>query len=367
MLPTLTDDAFLTEVHHLKEDGTSAGVVYSEMQAYERLAETVLNRELLLRLYPGDSGYTYETGGLMRWIRQTNNCRVRAYHKAFYKWENMALIASGSIPTNELLSVFDAAATKIAAAAAAVDSAAAASAAAAAAGHWEEFKKPLAFGHAAWTDPVNTQPLLESWRSVVRFPADDERTSRVAVAWRGPPWSAFQEREALDILGYYLCDSNISILEKELVQSQDPVCASVEFGTEAFKSTCLFIEAADVLQQQQQEQQQEQQGEAQRQGFAVAERILSLIAKEAEKGLDLNRLHALLRRELLQFAYTLETAPHSTCASKALFLLPPFPSCPFAAPLVLGSCVSLNERERETKRERTERGAAAARMYMQHL
>jgi Zn-dependent M16 (insulinase) family peptidase len=33
--PTMTDDGFVTEVHHINGEGEDAGVVYSEMQGRE--------------------------------------------------------------------------------------------------------------------------------------------------------------------------------------------------------------------------------------------------------------------------------------------------------------------------------------------
>ncbi|OEH73621.1 peptidase M16 domain-containing protein [Cyclospora cayetanensis] len=310
LLPTLDDDAFFTEVHHFKPDGRSAGVVYSEMEACERTANSVANSALLSLLYPGDSGYTFETGGRMQWLRTTTNARVKAYHKAFYRWENMALMATGTVPVTRLLKTLEAATDKIfascvareetaapdcppanvasgaaantaaagnvatpsttstsatatsaastespspplksAASAAALDTMAKASDAAASGWRAEllaALAKPLTYGAAPWTSPVNVAPLHASCRTKVCFPADASDTGRVVVGWRGAPWKCFEERAALDVLGYYLTDTNAAILEREMVECRNALCSAVEFGSESFQSTCLYIEASDV-------------------------------------------------------------------------------------------------------------------------
>ena len=45
--PLLTDSAFLTEVHHVNEEGEDSGVVYSEMQGVECDGENQINVAML--------------------------------------------------------------------------------------------------------------------------------------------------------------------------------------------------------------------------------------------------------------------------------------------------------------------------------
>lgn len=75
---SLQDSAFITEVHHVNEEGEDAGVVYCEMQARENSGESRCHLALLRALYPGHCGCKSETGGLMANLRDScNNVKVR--------------------------------------------------------------------------------------------------------------------------------------------------------------------------------------------------------------------------------------------------------------------------------------------------
>ena len=67
----------MTEVHHITEEGKDAGVVYSEMQSVENTGSNKVYLEMLRNIYPFDSGYRFETGGILENIRtSTNNEKV---------------------------------------------------------------------------------------------------------------------------------------------------------------------------------------------------------------------------------------------------------------------------------------------------
>lgn len=73
----MQEAAFLTEVHHINGEGEDAGVVYSEMQARENTGESLCMLGLLRTVYPAPCGYGYETGGLMKNLREsTTNKKV---------------------------------------------------------------------------------------------------------------------------------------------------------------------------------------------------------------------------------------------------------------------------------------------------
>ncbi|CBZ54739.1 putative M16 family peptidase [Neospora caninum Liverpool] len=365
MLPTLQDNAFKTEVHHLTRSAGSAGVVYSEMEARERQASSVLYRKLVELVYPGDSGYRYETGGLMEQIRRTSNARVREYHANFYKWSNLSLIVTGLVEAASLLQTVRSSVQQIEEARDLPAPAALSScpgldeAIAKAVGRPEHADRPLAFsGPRPWTDDRNVvlpaSPSPSRFHRVY-FPADDAESGRVALAWRGPAWGDVAGREVVDILGSYLSEGNVAPLQRELVQCEEPVCATVDFSSENFRQTSFFLEATDVKlekakredagegEQTEQEPPERRHGEKsekesrenackkpKRDGDQteadeeetdeseeledVGRRIQEVIAREAEKPLDLARVRMLLRRELLQFYRALETNPHDTMA-----------------------------------------------------
>ncbi len=58
-------------------EGEDAGVVYCEMQARENTSESLSIFHLLQEAYPGVCGYSSETGGLMKNLREsTSNKKV---------------------------------------------------------------------------------------------------------------------------------------------------------------------------------------------------------------------------------------------------------------------------------------------------
>lgn len=65
-------------MHHITADGENAGVVYCEMQARENTGESQCMMSVSRAIYPAPSGYRYETGGLMKNLREsTTNKKVR--------------------------------------------------------------------------------------------------------------------------------------------------------------------------------------------------------------------------------------------------------------------------------------------------
>lgn len=64
-------------MHHITGEGQDAGVVYCEMQGRENSAESRLHLTVARNIYPGKCGYSSETGGLMKNLREsTNNTKV---------------------------------------------------------------------------------------------------------------------------------------------------------------------------------------------------------------------------------------------------------------------------------------------------
>lgn len=69
LYPTITNEGFHTEVHHVTGEGQDAGVVYCEMQGRENSAPSLASRAYLRAIYPPESGYRSETGGIMKNLR----------------------------------------------------------------------------------------------------------------------------------------------------------------------------------------------------------------------------------------------------------------------------------------------------------
>ena len=107
ILPNITDDACVTEVHHVDGQGNDAGVVYSEMQALQYSSSELMDLRARRLLYPENIGFRYETGGMMEALRVLTPDRIREFHKAMYQPQNLAIIITGAADHDDLLRILD--------------------------------------------------------------------------------------------------------------------------------------------------------------------------------------------------------------------------------------------------------------------
>lgn len=107
LLPTITDEACITEVHHIDGEGNDAGVVYSEMQALQYTSTELMDLRARRLLYPENVGFRYETGGMMEALRVLTSERIRAFHKAMYQPRNLCIVITGEADQKELLRILD--------------------------------------------------------------------------------------------------------------------------------------------------------------------------------------------------------------------------------------------------------------------
>jgi hypothetical protein len=107
LLPTITDEACLTEVHHVDGEGNDAGVVYSEMQALQYSSGELMDLRARRLLYPEHVGFRYETGGMTEALRSLSADRIREFHRDMYQPRNMAVIIIGETNHDHLLQILD--------------------------------------------------------------------------------------------------------------------------------------------------------------------------------------------------------------------------------------------------------------------
>lgn len=304
MRPTLSHGAFLTEVHNVSADGSSQGVVYSEMQSRENLATHILARLKYELLYPGDSGYRYETGGMLADIRLTSNEAVKLYHRQYYRMDNLHICLTGNVDINRILTII------------------------------QEYETDYLTSHAnynlplpgtehgppgrqaerPWSSASNVEPMVGSECRSAEFPADDCETGKVCLSWRGKDWNDFEESEVVGLLGSYLTEGNTSPLEQNLVEVKYPYCSSIHFEQDGFKSTAFELFFDDVPHLPKMIRKSAADGPVSQveQVGAEAERVLRNIVNK--DGMDMQRMQTLIRRELLQFQRDMETSPHDTVA-----------------------------------------------------
>ena len=276
LYPTLLDDAYTTEVHHITGKGEDAGVVYCEMQARENTMDSIVSRAMLHKMYPGKCGYKSETGGKLENLRtSTSNEKVREYHQEFYRPENLCLIVTGHVDVESIFSTLQPVEDRIVSK-----------------GARSPFERP-------WQSSV---PPLESKAEMrVEFPSDDTDSGTVTISWRGPNVLEQRTFTALQVLWEYLTDSPVAPLQRELVEIDDPFCSSVEMCELENAECCMTLSAENVP--------TPQLGEVYHEIYRVLEGIAS-----GREEFDLSRMESLLRREALDVLDKLEDSPHNTIA-----------------------------------------------------
>ncbi|KAI5736858.1 hypothetical protein M8J76_007821 [Diaphorina citri] len=281
LYPLLTDAGFTTEVHHITGEGKDGGVVYCEMQGRENTGESRVNLELVREMYPGHCGYKSETGGIMSNLRDsTTNEKIRAYHKAFYRPENLCLIITGQVEAEDIFRALKPLEEKIMAK-----------------GDRGDFTR-------SWQSPV--PPLTASLDKSVPYPCDNEDNGMVYIGWRGP--SAVTELYKLTacaVLLKYLTDTPVSPLPKEFVDIPDPYCSEVSYSIIENSSSVVFFTFENVPTDKLN---------------SIADKMLRLLSDLSQQKLliDMTRLLTVIRRHRAECLTHIENNPHFCIASMAI-------------------------------------------------
>ncbi|XP_073987977.1 uncharacterized protein C05D11.1-like [Rhodnius prolixus] len=277
LYPTLTDSGYITEVHHVNGEGRDGGVVYTEMQGTENHGEVRVTSELNKIMYPGHCGYKSRTGGVMKNLREsTNNEKVRAYHKQYYRPENLCVIVVGHVKPDQvlkaLLPVEETIISK---------------------GPRDEFVRP-------WQTPV--PPLLQSADIDVPYPSDEEDNGMVYVGWRGPSVvTEFYKFSACSILLKYLTDTSVSPLPKEFVDITDPFASKVSYSLVENSESLLLIQFENVPKEKLN---------------LVKPKLKTELQNllQSSEPFDMKRLATVINRHRLESLTSLENSPHESIA-----------------------------------------------------
>jgi len=280
--PTLTEAGFITEVHHITGEGKDGGVVYCEMQGVENTDSSLVSRAMLRAMYPGHCGYKSVTGGVMSNLREsTTNEKVRAYHKQFYRPENLGLIITGQVEAVEVFRAID------------------------------SLEKGLR------EEAEQREPFLKPWEGevpklslgvdlTVPYPSDEEDNGMVYVAWRGPSAvSSLYPMLATLLLMEYLTETAVSPLQAAFVEVESPLASRVSYSfIENRESTLYFIFEGVPLSKV---------GE-------VAPKLKSLLGEIAggQQAWDSERLGTVLHRRVLEQVSQVENSPHDAVAFMAI-------------------------------------------------
>ena len=205
LFPTLTESSFLTEVHHVDGEGEDAGVVYCEMQARENGDQDTVSRAVKRAAFPHEEGrgYRAETAGMLANLRTTTTHRkVKEFHRAFYRPENLSiLVVGGGVEPEDVFHRLEGVEAELAKRGKREDS----------------FVRP-------WQSHV--PPLTSGSDQEVVYPSDEEDNGLVSVAWRGHPVADLRGFYSLHCLLEYLTESSVSPLKAAFVECEDPLCST---------------------------------------------------------------------------------------------------------------------------------------------
>lgn len=262
IVPTMTDAACLTEVHHIDGEGNDAGVVYSEMQGVQYTSTELMDIKARHLLYPENVGFRYETGGMMDALRVLTPKRIRDFHKEMYQPRNMCIIIVGEVDHDNLLHILDEFEESVKDDIPAFDA---------------PFRRP-------WIDSAQPPALKETVVETVEFPEEDESIGDIIIGFFGPDCSDTLQSTALNIVLTYLCGSSVSVLENVLVE-KEALASSVGYWWDSRPDSVIWFQPTGVA--------------TDKLAF-VEQRLITLIKEVLDKPLDLKYLMDCIQRERLQ-------------------------------------------------------------------
>ena len=270
ILPTITDDACLTEVHHINGKGNDAGVVYSEMQALESNSGELMDLRARRHLYPENVGFRYETGGMVEALRVLTADRIREFHKVMYQPRNLAVIIVGEVDQDNLINILDEFEESIENDIPPVT---------------EPFKRP-------WIDSAQPPAISETIIDTVEFPEDDESIGEVLVGYFGPSCNDVIATTGLTVLLAYLCGSSASVLENVIVE-KEALASSISYMWESRPNSVIWLQPTGVATEKLE---------------FVEQRLISLLKEVASSPLDMPYLRECVSRERRQVKFMAESS-----------------------------------------------------------
>jgi Zn-dependent M16 (insulinase) family peptidase len=262
VVPTLTDAACLTEVHHIDGEGNDAGVVYSEMQGVQFTNSELMDLRARRLLYPEDVGFRYETGGMMDALRVLTPKRIRDFHKTMYQPRNMCIVIVGEVDHQNLLEILDRFEQSIEGDIPSLST---------------PFKRP-------WIESPQPPALKGTVVETIDFPEEDESTGAMVVAFFGPNCTDVTEITALNVLLTYLCGSSVAVLEHVMVETEE-LASSISYWIDARPNSVIWFAPTGVV--------------TEKLAF-VEKRLISLLKEVASKPLDMAYMNECIRREKRQ-------------------------------------------------------------------
>ncbi|KAK4055201.1 hypothetical protein OIV83_000481 [Microbotryomycetes sp. JL201] len=289
LYPTMTQAAFVTEVHNINGKGEDSGVVYSEMQGRENGSGDLMQLRLQRTLYSKKNALRSETGGMMEALRVLKVEEIRQYHASSYVPHNLTLIVIGrSLDPIKLLQTLESQTVPTIVAHKQDNGP-----------HPSGWKRPFVESSTAEHPPR----LPESLTETVQFPEKDESTGELMMSWIGVPANDYVTDLALDMMGYYLTESAVSPLYKEFVEIDEPSCTDISFygSTENPTIITAYLSSvpAELL-------------------STLPEQFKTALKRIVNDGIDMERMKSVLERKKLQLLDGIETDPADMLSTSIL-------------------------------------------------
>jgi len=279
--PTLREQDFITEIHHINGKGEDAGVVYSEMQGRQNTPFDLIGYKLLQKLYP-NSGYHKVTGGKMGNLRKsTSLTKIREYHRKFYRTENLVLTITGKFDEQEVFERLRKTEEKVL---------------------QKQYAQGITEFVQPWQSPLQKVILEEDDVNEVEYPNDDETTSKhVVVGWRLPMFinENIELFEAYDILLEYLKDTQVSPFKMEFVETEDPLATSIYSWIGKFKEPYISLWFNDVP------------IDKVDQVVPKMEKLFTKIVNDGPENIDMERISNIIDNKMLTNLKNIENYPDS--------------------------------------------------------
>ncbi|KAI8627623.1 Metalloenzyme, LuxS/M16 peptidase-like protein [Xylariaceae sp. FL1651] len=262
VVPTITDAACLTEVHHVNGEGNDAGVVYSEMQAVQYTSTELMDIRARRLLYPENVGFRYETGGMMDALRVLTPEKIRDFHRTMYQPRNMCVIIVGEVDHGNLLQILNEFEESVIGDIPPVTS---------------PFRRP-------WIESAQPPPIKETVIETVEFPEEDESVGDIVVAFFGPSCTDAIDATALNVLLTYLCGSSVAVLENVMVEKEE-LASSITYWWDERPNSVIWFQPTGVATEKLE---------------FVEQRLISLLKEVASKPLDMTYMNECIQRERRQ-------------------------------------------------------------------
>ena len=287
IVPTITDEAIVTEVWHIDGEGNDAGVVYSEMQAVQFQSAEIMDLKARRLLYPENVGFRYETGGMTDALRVLTPERIRKFHRDMYQPRNLCLVIVGEADHENLLQILGEFEQSIEDDIPSLDT---------------PFQRlvimqisqvlPLLTFYSPWLDSAQPPAIKETQVVTVEFPEEDETVGEVLVGLFGPNCIDNTASSALNILLTYLCGSSVSVLENVIVEREE-LASAVNYWWDSRPNSVIWLQPTGVATEKLE---------------FVEKRLFELLKEVASKPMDMNYMRECIRREKRQVKYHAETS-----------------------------------------------------------